>query len=395
MNKVPKNKLYVIFAIVLILTGLLVFCMSMMLGENNLIRKVTESFRKQEETEVIEDGIEYIMVDNTKEPMALVTISRQAGIESIQYGNSKENSLLLNCNGKKKVSIDLEITIGEVYYFHVISGGTEKTETVLFLQDYLDDYMQFRNEEGNIHISYHNHKDNITNYYKLGNDENWTQTEENITLSLAKWTWQQFRNVTSNNGTEVIIHAKQVDSFGNTVITSKTFLLREISEQYEAVTDVFTALEESGKTLEEYGFTASHNNCDYDYDCQAFKSRNFGAGHVWGSGSWSGTFTLTLNDVNKLDKLPNLIYTKVYLWVSRGADSVDYKQWGHYTEGTQMSEVNAKRTGYSSGAYYELENENKSLKQIDYLQFDFWGWDSHGGDSRGSLHDLVLVYNKK
>ncbi len=388
------NKKTMLF--IIILTIILLPLLLYQFTNSNLAKQIVSKISKQEEKETIIDNIEYMIVDNTNVPMALVTISRQLGIESIQYGISEDNLFLLNCNGKKKVSIDLKIAIGEIYTFKIISNGIEDTKKISFSENYLDDYIKISNDKGNINISYNNHKDNITNYYKLGNNGNWVTADKSTDLSLSQWNYKQFSNVTTNNGTAVLIYGKQADSFGNEIIVRKTFPLKEVSEQYEAVNDVFTSLEESGKTLNEYGFTASYSNCEYS----SFQSRSMGGGHTYQHASWSATFALTFNDVNNLNKTPDLISTNAILQTQWSDGSSYYQQSGYYTDGAQISVVSHGINGYSGNgstktAYPELENTNSSLKEINYLQFNLYGFDPHGGFSAAYLSRIILVYNQK
>ena len=144
------NKKTMLF--IIILTIILLPLLLYQFTNSNLAKQIVSKISKQEEKETIIDNIEYMIVDNTNVPMALVTISRQLGIESIQYGISEDNLFLLNCNGKKKVSIDLKIAIGEIYTFKIISNGIEDTKKISFSENYLDDYIKISNDKGNINI---------------------------------------------------------------------------------------------------------------------------------------------------------------------------------------------------------------------------------------------------
>ena len=362
MKKVNKKIIIILIILISILAIVFLF------NNLSLVQNIQTIIAKRKALEQ-EDGISYVLYDNQTENKikTMVIITRQAGIERVEYLDSNEITIIY-CDGRTTLAMDIETQINKEYCFNVISNGEEKIESIIIPENYLDEYFTFTSEqEYNVGIEYSNYREGeeITNYYAIGkNSTNWIEYTENINLEISHMDTIGVPNTT--------VLAKQVDSIGDTIIENK-------ENTYNVPTtgdfDIFANVFASGKTMEHYGFTSS-----YKYgDERGFEPYNLKVGlGDWSYKTYSATFTLNFSNSNL-----NLIKAKQldieYLlkcsgdWTQRGA-RVGGSTTLYYTDGT--SETQTISQAYYTNVTKKLVFDLDETKQIDYIEMKISGKDA-------------------
>lgn len=382
--------------IILLLVILLLILVSIYTNKG-LIKQITSRTFKQEEEDVILDGISCKVLDNTEEKIkAFITITRINGIEKIEYVASNENTIVLNCNNKPKVTIDIEILVNEEKQFKVTSNGEEKIETISLNSDYMNDYIKItkldnEEEHDQVDIDF-TPVQASSNYYKI-NKGPWIQYSSILSLSLSDIDIEKLQN----GGNETTIHAKSVDFAGNTIISSKTI---ELTKKYPDF-DLFHNMDISGKTnLAEYGISGSWN---YSHntsvgDLRNFSVRNMGAyfrqgGHF----NYSASFTISNISAIKPIKASQLYFTAYHYvpgYINRTYSSATI----YYTDGTYTSSSTNTLNGYAGQMHGVgntfANNTNLQDKPIDKIVFNISGFRNSGG-IQTNITGIVLKGIKK
>lgn len=222
MFKMLKEKKIII---IIIAVAILVFIGLIIMQKNGMIKRASKLLLREEE--VIQDRIEYVVYDNRTEKIkTLVRISREEGIESIKYGED-ENEVIINCNGKKKVSIDFQAYVNKEYEFKVTSGGVEQVETLVINENYIDDYINIKSSDvKNINIQCTSPDISSLNskyYYKYGENGAWIECSKNQKIYVS----YNIMNAMRINDNEAKIYTK-IESQGNQIIASKVFSIESI-----------------------------------------------------------------------------------------------------------------------------------------------------------------------
>lgn len=125
-----------------------------------------------------ENILSYILYDNTEEKLkALVTISKEEGITSIEYTDTDGKKIEINGNGKKKISMDIKVEACKDINFKITSNNEEITETINVPSNYINDYINISKSEEtstntifNYNVEYNTDLSPEEEYYKLGRD---------------------------------------------------------------------------------------------------------------------------------------------------------------------------------------------------------------------------------
>lgn len=351
IDVLKRNRLIILILCIAVVA----FSVIMILLQRNgdIIKTARTIFRE----EVTEDNIICSVYDNTNDTIkALVTVQRVEGIDSIEYLNNQEENIKINCNGKKKVSIDKVLELNKQYNFKVTSNGEEITETILLDESYIDEYIKIsdlENEESNyskVGIGYNNKLSETTKQYKLGNGA-WTEYTSEFEISPENLVLQ---DIIDNKAT---LYGRQVDAVGNTIITSG----KEYSGfgvKYLEKFDVFEDVSKMGQTVEQYGFTATWNNSEK----KTFTIKNFRASHHSGGGNYSGTFKLN-SPLFKNIRAEEL-HIGSMLYASGGYAQA--KATVYYTDGTSKS-VQTSQIKSSSYKSYPMTITLED-KEISYIE---------------------------
>lgn len=366
--------------IILLLVILLLILVSIYTNKE-LIKQITSRTFKQEEEDVILDGISCKVLDNTEEKIkAFVVITREKGIEKIEYvANNKEN-IVLNCNDKQKVTIDIEMLVNEEQQFKVISNGEEEIEIVTLNSDYIDDYIKIakldnEEEHDQVDIEFIPVQASL-NYYKI-NKGPWIQYSSTLSLDLSDIDIEKLQN----GGNETTIYAKSVDFAGNTIISSKTI---ELTKKYPDF-DVFNNMEISGKTNPaEYGISGSWN---YSHNTGVGNLRNFSVRNMGayfrqgGHFNYSASFTISNISAIKPIKASQLYFTAYHYapdYYSRTYSSATI----YYTDGTSQNTTTNSLDGKPGGGSVSRtfgNTTNLQDKPIDRIVFYVSGHKNSGG----------------
>ncbi len=325
MRQIVNKK--VVTLIIILLVAILLFLMVSIYANKGLIKQITSEILKQEEEKAILDGISCRVLDNTGEKIkAFVTITRESGIESIEYLANDGEILKLNCNNKQKVTIDTEMLVNEEQQFKVTSNGEEKIETVSLNENYIDEYIKYiklDNDEpyDQIDIQF-TPVQNSLNYYKINNGP-WNTYSSTLSLDISNVVLEKLQN----KEYDTTIYTMSVDSSGNTLVANKTIELTKKCPNF----NLFHNMDISGKTnLTEYGLqVTSWGGADWRW----FDVRNMGGGHQEKIGSFSIVITMDWNNPNSTF---DNISTKFSLYAEYGAN-VTAGITINYVDGTSNS----------------------------------------------------------
>jgi len=227
----------------------------------------------------------------------------------------------------------------------------------------------------NIEIDYV--QDNIegtANYYKIGETRSWQQYTGPVTLADSSIDLRDIKTGTN----KLVIYAKQVVN-GEEIFTT--------SHEEEITTtvklDVFNDVTLSGKTLAQYGFTASWVNKEDGY--WAFALRDFKAGHGTNSANWSGTFNWTKAKTYGATSL----YADIYQ-AGRSSAWAQSKITVVYTDGTTSVKQNTRTTKNSNYVHFPTTVQIDNTKTVNYIQFYLWGRDENYYHSVARLTSIIL-----
>lgn len=331
------------------------------------------------------DEMTFFVYDNTEEKLkTLVRISRENGIDTVEYANENNESVILDCHGKQRVSIDISIELNKEYSFLVTSSGNTTTEKLLideaYMKDYLDGIMlvtDISSEEDNIvklELQFQNELDQKTNYYRIGNTGNWIQCA-NAEINEITIDDNQVDLNDLQDGNLARFYTKQVDVAGNTLIKEQLVEVKTVK------LDVFNDMRVSGTSLQQYGFTASWVNGED----KAFTIGNFVAGHHTNNASWSGTF----NWSNPKTYGATVLYVDIYQH-ARGSSYAGSRVTITYSDGTTDTKTNANSGG---DKHYPTTINLKKGVSITNIQFYLSGKDENYTESSASITSIVLKRN--
>lgn len=380
MKQIVNKK--VVTLVIILLVVILLFLLVSIYVNKGLIKQISSEILKQEEEEVIIDGISCKALDNVEEKIkAFVTITRENGIEKIEYVANNGETLILKYNNKQKVTIDIEMLVNEEKQFKVTSNGEEKIETVRLNENYIDDYLKItkldnEEEHDQVEIEYNPVQPSL-NYYKI-NEGPWVQYSSTISLDLSDIDIEKLQ--IGENDTR--IYAKSVDAAGNTLILSKTI---ELTKKYPDF-DLFHNMEISGKAnLAEYGISGlwnySQNNGTGNY--RNFSVRNMGIYFRQG-GAFNFSASFTISNISKIKPIKaSQLYFTAYHRVP-GYYSTSYSSATiYYTDGTYTSSTTNTLNGYAGqmNAIDKTFSNNTNLqdKSIDRIVFNISGHRNSGG----------------
>lgn len=385
MNKVINKK--AISIIIILTTMIILFVVANTFINNNLIKQTISKTFKQEEEKLIFDGISCRALDNTGEKIkAFVTITRENGIEKIEYITGNEEEIVLNCNNKPKVTIDIEILVDEEQQFKVTSNGEEKVETVRLNSDYIEDYIKITkldndNQYDQVDIEFNPVQASL-NYYKI-NKGPWVAYSSTLSLDISNVILEKLEN----DEYDTTIYAMCVDNSGNTLISSKII---ELTKKYPDF-NLFYNMDISGKTdLGEYGlWVTSWSGTDSDW--RWFQVRAMGGGHWKNSGSFNVVITMNWNNPEiTFDNITTTfaLYAEGSWSKSRGAIIVNYVDGTSTSSGTGTYD----RRGT---VYWNTAIQPDESKQIKNIQFVCSGSDGSGDGSSSRVQEVYFNGLKK
>lgn len=340
----------------------------------------------------VSDGMEFFVYDNTEEKLkTLVRIARENGIDTVEYVNENNENIILDCHGKQRVSIDVSAELNKEYSFLVTSAGNTVTEKFLideaYMKEYLEGIMSIADisvEEGSttkLTVQFHNIAEGKANYYKIGKG-NWikcTNLEVNE-ININSDTFD-LNGVEAETGL-IEVYTKQEDVAGNTLIKEQDIKVNTVK------LDVFNDMRVKGKSLQQYGFTASWSSVEE----KAFSIGNFQAGHHTDNANWSGTFTWN----NPKTYGAKQIYVDFYHcprkrngMVSNASSRIIV----NYIDGTQEIKNNVLTVGISETApnsHCPITMDLKPDAKIKSIQFYLYGHDNYHSSSYSRLTNIVL-----
>lgn len=384
MKKAISRK--VIIPLIITISILLIVLLANMFTNNELIKQIMPEMYRQEETEILVDGIACKVLDNTGEKIkAFVTITRENGIENIEYMANNGETVKLNCNNRKKVTIDTEMLVNEEQQYKVTSNGEEKVEIVSLSENYIDDYIKYiklDNDEpyDQIDIQFTPVQDSL-NYFKINNDA-WKTYSSTLSLDISNVVLEKLQN----NEYDINIYTMSVDSSGNTLVANKTIELTKKCPNF----NLFYNMDISAKTnLGEYGlWVKSWGNTRSDW--RRFQVRAMGGGSYNGQGSYSATIVLNWNN-------PNLTFdnitTTFNLWTNYPWGGTRTGARGNikinYTDGTSNSSATGGYSGYGTGYKNAVAYPNKN-KQIQSIEFICSGWWEYPSGSTSRVQEIYF-----
>lgn len=334
------------------------------------------------------DEMTFLVYDNTEEKLkTLVRISRENGIDTVEYANENNENVILNCNGKQRVSIDINAELNREYSFLVNSSGNTVTEKFRIDETYMEEYLDrimnvadILDSEGNaraIGVEFPNRKEGETSYYRLGETRNWIQCT-NVGINEIDTSMFDLNDVNNN----ITLYTKRVDVGGNTLIKKQEIQPKIVS------LNVFNDMRVLGTSLQEYGFTSSWANVEE----KAFAIGNFQAGHHTDNANWSGTFTWN----NPKTYGAKQIYVDFYHYARKTigyASNASSRIIISYADGTQKTKNNVVTTGTSdrpAEVHCPLILDLDTDKEIRNIQFYLYGYDANYSSSYTRLTNIVL-----
>ena len=335
-----------------------------------------------------ENILSYMLYDNTEEKLkALVTISKQEGITSIEYTDTDGKKIEINGNGKQKISMDIKVEAGKDINFKITSNNEEITETISVPSNYINDYINISKSEEtstntifNYNVEYNTDlspEEEVKYYYKLGRD---TKTWLENTTGQIRLTMNDVENL-ENKTTTIML--KQQSKYGDIIIREETVQVPETGDL-----DVFAHCISKGKTLQEYGFTSSYSNSEDN----AFSPYCLKAGHHVDYASWAGNFYLYL-DTAGLSKLKaSKLYIEYALYgnIKRGYQSTaGFSTNLVYKDGTSQN-IARGQSGYASETLIPIEFTLDNAKDINYIQMYISGLDNAYSNSYGYVKNIIF-----
>ena len=129
LEKIIKNKKFFLISIILIITIFISILSIRGIAIRNSNNKMQEEklsdFSYEIKMFTLNDDFSYTF-------LTLVTIQEMEGIEQIKYMNAKDEEVVLNCNGKSKVAVDIKALENKEYDFKITPlGKNEKTEKLV------------------------------------------------------------------------------------------------------------------------------------------------------------------------------------------------------------------------------------------------------------------------
>lgn len=387
MNKKRILKLSIICICILIISILLF--LGLKYNKINILEKGIFADTNQD----VIDGMTFFVYDNTEEKLkTLVRISRENGMDTVEYINENNENIILNCNGKQRVSIDINAELNKEYSFLVTSAGNTVTEKFrideTYMKDFLDGIMDIKeitNEKGemNTGIEFFYKEDGKRNYYRITETGSWIEcTSLGLTQIDISGDGYELSNINFEEVPLVKVYTKQVDSLGNTLIKQREVAINK------AKLDVFNDMRVKGISLDDYGFTASWSNVEE----KNFAIGNFQAGHHTDNANWSGTFTWN----NPKTYGAKQIYVDFYHYARKtqgSASNASSRIIVNYTDGTQETKNNVVTTGTSNSppeVHCPLMLDLETDKEIRNIQFYLYGYDANYSSSYTRLTNIVL-----
>lgn len=379
MKNIRKKILILIIVIfVAILTLLLVNVFT----NNKIIKQLLPRIYKQQEEKPIVDGISCKVLDNTGEKIkSFVTITRENGIETVEYIANNGETVKLNCNQKKKVIIDTEMLVNEEQQFKITSNGEEKIETVSLNENYIDDYIKYiklDNDEpyDQIDIQF-TPVQNSLNYFKINNGA-WNTYSSTLSLDISNVVLEKLQK----GEYDITIYTMSVDSSGNTLVANKTIELTKKCPNF----NLFYNMDISGKTnLGEYALrVTSWSGSDSEW--RWFQVRAMGGGHYHGSGSFNVVITMNWNEPEiTFDNITTTfaLYAEGSWSKSRGAIRINY------TDGTSSSSGTGTYDRRGT-VYWNTAIQVDKSKQISNIQFICSGSDGSGDGSWSRVQEIYF-----
>lgn len=366
MNKKRILKLSIICICILIIIALLFLAL-----RDNKVNSLEKGLLSETNQDVI-DEMTFLVYDNTEEKLkTLVRISRENGIDTVEYVDENNQNIILDCHGKQRVSIDINAELSKEYSFLVTSSGNTTTEKLLideaYMKDYLDSIMLVtdisseQDSSSKLKLQFQNDLNQKTNYYKVGEKGNWIQCANPEINEITTDNQVDLNDL--QNGNLAKIYTKQVDVAGNTLIKDQLVKVKIVK------LDVFNDMRITGTSLQENGFTASWV---YGEDT-AFTIGNFAAGHHKYSCYWSGTF----NWSNPKTYGATRLYVKINKY-GRAAYSVRSKVTITYSDGTTSAIEEPTTINLKEGV------------SITNIQFYLNGFDPDYSESSASITSIVL-----
>lgn len=202
-----KNK-----KIILVLISIIVFIVLVTIYKTGAIQRIINIARREE----IKKEITYVVYEYKDNNLKMLVSAEDSenGIETLVYPN---NELQINCNGKKKVSIDYELdtTEDKGYTFLATTTAGENIEKVINVNDEfrqsLNDLISIQEQkESNAQTAITiNYKDtSIEKQYRVGQSDEWIDYVESFTIDSY-----QIQNEGMTDGI-VPIKIREVDELG-------------------------------------------------------------------------------------------------------------------------------------------------------------------------------------
>lgn len=370
--------------IIVLLTIIVITATIILLNKTNVVENIQDRLARNKSYEQ-PNGLSYMLYDNQDGILKMLAVIREEnGIDSVEYESDGERIKVYG-NKRTILGIDLRAQVNKEYAYKINSNGNLKSESILMSDNYLDNYFKYTkiSEESTDELYKYGieyftdlKNDTITNYYTIGNNStNWGEYSENIDLTIS-----HMENIGDKTTT---ICAKQVNSTGDTIIDKRVF---DIPRKGDF--DVFANTLVTGKTMNDYGFTASFSNCQN----QSFTEYNLMAGHETNNGNYSATFNLdfSMSNLQLLNAKQLLIdYILTATIRNGGISNVGASATLYYTDGTYEQQTIAATT-YTTSTSKNITIDLDNTKELDYLQIKIWGYDANYSYSRGRVSNIVL-----
>lgn len=173
--------------------------------------KVNAKIMEQEKSKEI--GYHIYKYDNDEGTMLVKIQDKENGINELILPDER----VLQCYGKKQISIDYDIQNNNEYYFKAINTlGEVIDKTIVINQETLEDLMpvQYSEEKTNLTIDI-NYKEYKNKYYKFGESKEWLQYNSEFDILVAE---AVKNNAYNEEDKSVNIYLKGADDLENEVI---------------------------------------------------------------------------------------------------------------------------------------------------------------------------------
>ena len=310
----------------------------------------------------------------------MVIIERADGMDTVKYMRNGQE-IEINCEGRNRVAIDYEAKVNTNYEFKVISNGVESTET-LNVSDDLDSYVDVSENDINktLQVKTPIIIDTVTKYYKVTSSGNWQECNGDIYLDNVV----DVNQLNADN--TVDIYAIIEDSKGKQVTTSHKI---DVSNKYKVSLNIFNHMEKLGKSMAEYGFSASYDRTEQ----QAMASRNLYAAHFRGYSGFTGTFNLNCNFLNQKLKanLQGAELQVTFNWWCRHYSSLYCETTVYYSDGSNNSSRINCWAGVEEGQWV-ASNSIVPLRKptVTNMKFVIHGYDADYSSVGGKITDLNI-----